>query len=358
MAFISTLVITALFVLLNVLKDVIALLMNSAVGLGTIVYMILLLVPFVLMFTIPWGILIAVLLVFGRISQDRELLALKSSGIGLATVIAPAIILSIAASILLLFINTTLSPAARFAFKQIAADTLRNNPTALFIAGKTIDKFPGYRIYVREKKGNDLTDIHLWTIDPAGNPIRSLRADRGTLNLDLPNQRIVINLVHSRQEERRGGTPTDTANIVPGIQAEYLPLEISLEALFNKVPKKPSPGNMTIGQLGLHLLTHAPQLDPTSIVSILTEAHKRIALAFAPLTFTLIGIPLAIQTRRRESSAGVAISLGIVLSYFFILVLAEALKRNINVHPDMLVWLPNILFQGIGILLIARVNKL
>jgi lipopolysaccharide export system permease protein len=356
-ASISILVITALFVLLNVLKDVITLLMNSAVGLSTILYMILLLVPFVLMFTIPWGLLVAVLLVFGRISQDRELLAIKSSGIGLATAIAPAIILSLIASLLLLFINTTLSPAARFAFKQIAADTLRNNPTALFIAGKIIDKFPGYRIYVREKEGNHLTDIHLWTIDPAGNPIRSLRADQGTLHVDLPNQRIVINLINSRQEERRNGAPTDTANIVPGIQAEYLPIEISIEALFKKSSQPPSPGNMTLRQLSLHLLTHAPQLDTSSIVSILTEAHKRIALAFAPLTFTLVGIPLAIQTRRRESSVGVAISLGIVLAYFFILIVAETLKRNTAAHPDMLVWLPNILFQALGIFLIARVNK-
>jgi lipopolysaccharide export system permease protein len=356
-ALLSTAVLTGLFVLLNVLKDVLALLMHSAVGLGRILHMVLLLVPFVLMFSIPWGVLIGVLLVFGRISQDRELLALNSCGVGLATAIAPAIVMAVGASVLLLYINTTLSPAARFAFKQIVADTLQKDPTVLFIAGKTIDKFPGYRIYVGEKKGNDLKDIHLWTIDADGNPIRSLRADAGRLWVDWERQRLVMELKHSRQEERRGGESADTARVVPGIQAEYLPLEISLEALFQRVPKKPTPGNMTIGQLGRYLLRHAGELDSTAIVSILMEAHKRVALAFAPLTFTLVGIPLAIQTRRRESSVGVALSLGIVLCYFFIMILAEALKRNTMMHPDMLVWLPNVLFQGLGLFLIARVNR-
>ncbi|MCS7062798.1 MAG: LptF/LptG family permease [Methylacidiphilales bacterium] len=351
-------VVTTLFVLLNVLKDVIALLMNSVVPALTIAQMVLLLVPFVLMFTIPWGFLIAVLLVFGRLSQDREILALKSSGISLVVLAAPTIILALAACLLLLYINTTLSPAARFAFKQIVAEVLRKDPTALFVPGKSIEQFPGYRIYIREKNGPHLTDIHLWTIDTEGNPIRSLRADHGRLELDQKNERIIIHLHNSRQEERRRGDSADTAYVVPGVSAEYIPLTLSLEGLFKKAERKLSPSNMTISQLRRHLASHASSLDPSSIAAILTEANKRLALAFAPLTFTLIAIPLAIQTRRKETSTGVALSLAIVLTYFFMLVLAEAFKRNIALHPEMLVWLPNIIFQALGVFLLIRVNRL
>ena len=42
--------------------------------------------PFSLIFTIPWGLLTAILLVFGRLSADNELIALRSNGVSIGRI--------------------------------------------------------------------------------------------------------------------------------------------------------------------------------------------------------------------------------------------------------------------------------
>ena len=54
--------------------------------------------PWSLSFTVPWGILTAVLLVFGRLSADNELSALRMAGLSLRRICAPVLVLALLAS--------------------------------------------------------------------------------------------------------------------------------------------------------------------------------------------------------------------------------------------------------------------
>ena len=47
------------------------------------------------LFTIPWGLLTAILLVFGRLSADNELIALGSNGVSVTSVCLPLLVLAI-----------------------------------------------------------------------------------------------------------------------------------------------------------------------------------------------------------------------------------------------------------------------
>ena len=46
--------------------------------------------PFSLIFTIPWGLLTAILLVYGRLSADNELIALRANGVSVTRVYSSA----------------------------------------------------------------------------------------------------------------------------------------------------------------------------------------------------------------------------------------------------------------------------
>ena len=73
---------------------------------------------------------------------------------------------------------------------------------------------------------------------------------------------------------------------------------------------------------------------------IQTEFQKRWVFAFASVCFVLVGIPLGIRAQRKESSIGMAISLGVALSYYMIVILMSSLSKNFRAEPEILIWLP------------------
>ena len=89
----------------------------------------------------------------------------------------------------------------------------------------------------------------------------------------------------------------------------------------------------------------------------LMEAHQRMAWAAACFTFTMIGIPLGLKTSRRETSVGIAVSLGLAMVFYFFVVLANALKARPLLHPEAILWFPNLLFELLGLWMLWRVAR-
>src|SRR6266566_9295058 len=123
------------------------------------------LLPFSLIFTIPWGLLTAILLVFGRLSADNELIALRSNGVSITRICIPLGGIAVICTAICAWLNVQAAPAAQEKLRSTIFDLATRNPMALFGSDQVIDQFPGRKIYVGKKEGNKLENITVFELN-------------------------------------------------------------------------------------------------------------------------------------------------------------------------------------------------
>jgi lipopolysaccharide export system permease protein len=345
-------VLTFLLVAVNLFR-VIQLIMYTDLPLWVTAKFILLAVPLTLTITIPAGLLAAVLIVFGRMSSDRELLALKASGIGLAPIVAPVIILAIGLSLIDYWLVAYVVPVCQKEYVNMKHEIVTNNPLALFNPEVVVDKIPGWRIYFVKKEGSQLDDVILWRLDDENRLQTSLRAEHARIDLDLEHEQLVMTLLEGRQEDYP--SDGDALKVHSGGHGEQLVETVSLNSFYDKVQRRIP--FMTLPEI--ETIIYQMQTAPTGELAspYLTELQARISFSIACFTFIVIGLPLAIQTQRRETSWGVVFALLIVGLYYFLGAFGRGLKNFADLYPELIIWTPNILFQVVGFWLFARANR-
>jgi lipopolysaccharide export system permease protein len=64
-----------------------------------------------------------------------------------------------------------------------------------------------------------------------------------------------------------------------------------------------------------------------------------------------------VTAQRRESTAGFILALMIAVGYYTMLSVAGMMKEREDLHPHLLVWVPNILFFGLGLHLFRKLSR-
>src|SRR2546423_8076420 len=210
-------VLSLVLVVGNIFRKLLPLLVNHDVPMEYLITFIAYVLPFSLIFTIPWGLLTAILLVFGRLSADNELIALRANGVSVPRVCVPLALLALVCTVLCLWLNVEVAPAAQEKLRTTIFDLATRNPIALFGGDQVIDQFAGRKIYVGKKEGNKLENIIVFQMDEHALPVRVTHAHTGMLEADLPNKRILLHLYNARYEQRDEQDPYDLRKIRDGI---------------------------------------------------------------------------------------------------------------------------------------------
>ena len=318
-------------------------------------------IPFMLTFSIPMSTLTSVLLLFGRLSFDGELTAMKASGLTIWQIIAPVVLMSLVMSATCIVITTQVAPVCRELFRSVLVELGASDPLSLLEPGQFINDFPGKMIYVGSRDGQTVKDVVAYELGPEG-PILNVRAASGEVRVDPATRAILVDLRDARIDHTSKPGSDDGADDTQYINAAHYPLRLEMSKSTGKRKRTP-PSDLTFAALvdAMRTVKDAyPDLTGKDLrrqrTRLAVEANKRIALSLSCLAFTLIGIPMGMSSKRKESSIGIALSLIVVFVFYLFIIVANSLVTKPDLHPDMIVWIPVVLMEVGGYLLLRRIE--
>lgn len=340
-------------VLGNVFKEMLDLLINHSVPLETVLGFVAFVLPFSMTFTIPWGFLTAVLLVFGRLSADNEIIALRANGVSFPRVFLPVLAMSLLLVGVCLWINIDVAPRAQYSMLTSLFRIATSNPVSMFQPDEVVDQFPDRRIFVGGRDGDKMKNLVVVELNDQGDPSKVVFSKTGSLTMDSDNHRLLLRVQDANFEQRDERDPGNVGLIRQGITMKEGVFPMSLQKLIDQKKRGKPLSSHTLGEL----FEAISRPDCPRRLAYKVEVSKRFSLSLAALSFALIAVPLGITAHRKETSVGFALSLVIAFGYFFLIIIADTLHENAHAFPVLLVWLPNLIFTGVGIWLFSRLAR-
>lgn len=358
-------------------------------GLGW--YAVVKLLPYIsliaLQFSLPATLLFAVCCVFGRISADNEIVALKSAGISPQRIIRWMALLAFLLSFPAVWLNDLAVSWGRPGIERVILRSFEEIVLGTLKAKRSYENEKGFTIHVSEVRERWLIRPTIFLFnEQTGDPM-TIHAEKAKISIDSVNDRLVIDLVNSHGEIN---DKSSTRFRIPGTDQFTMPLnQASRKASSAKTPSQFSMHEIPreidalvksnertretmalLGAVGLGLGRYSQLSDPKlesmkesvadrqrRLVRLSLEPVRRWALGFSCFFFVWVGLPMSILIR----SADYAWTFGlcfipILLIYYPLFGLALDRAKD-GSWPPLSLWLGNGVLLVLGTVLLQRVMR-
>lgn len=325
-----------------------------------------LLLPGLIPYVLPMGMLTGVLMTFGRMGAQHELTAMKAGGLSLLRIAAPTLWLAAALALCAAWINLEVATRSNDEYRRVLMGSVKENPASLITPGEINRQFKGLIIQARERNGPVLRDLWIWRLDAEGRLFETIHTAEGRLTkVDKPDGSAVLRLVAiSAQVDTR--RPGDDGFKFPSVtkEAGQAPLEFPVSGVFKEGSGYDRKLRWHTTSELLELMDKGWQVPPNATPAQLAECQmmprtqlmSHLASAFSIFSLALLAVPLAVRVGRSETFVNAALALAVALSYY-VLSSAAGWVKNPAFRPDLLVWLPNILVVSVAVVLLRRASK-
>lgn len=329
-------------------------LVRGAAAPATIGYLFLLVLPFVLMFTIPVGVLVGILIGLSRMSGDGEIVALRAAGVSTRRLLMPVVLFASVGTAMTAACSIWLNPwAVRETVRvlnQLAADQM----TAEIQPRVFAEQFPNKTLYVGDVVPGLVTrwrNVFIADMTPPEQRRRSTQEASGdapritiaTEALAVPDaarNAIQLRLIH-------GSTHEVGKELDKYYDVRFPLLDQRLEA---KAPEEQRAKAFT-----------GMDTDPLREAAIESrdadiELQRRFALPPACLLLALVGLPLGVSARKSGKSSAFVTTVFLSFLYFMAQVSLIGLAKQGRMEPFAAAWTPNAMFAALGLLLLVRLE--
>jgi LPS export ABC transporter permease LptG/LPS export ABC transporter permease LptF len=309
------------------------------------------LLPYSLTLTIPMSLLLALLIAFGRLSTDREFVALQACGVSLWQLLRPVILVSVLATAATAWVYMELIPVGNQAFRQITFNIVASSAENEVKPRVFFEGFPNIVLYARELpstggwEGVFIADNR----GGEGTSVFNARRGRAVVNRNARTVELVLEDWTRHTLEAKGNYAV--ARSRPG---EQLVFNVNPEGMFPSGGLPKGLREMSVPELKARiaeLRDSSQPIDNQALASATFEFHKRFSIPAACFVMGLVGIALGATNRRDARMTGLVLGVAVIFLYYLLLFFGQSTVRGGRLAPWLAAWLPNLVLGAAGIVL-------
>jgi lipopolysaccharide export system permease protein len=333
--------------ILRLIEDMV----GAGVGLAALGKLVLVILPSYFSYAIPTALVFGILLTFGRMSMEGEIIAMRASGISVRRLLPPVLALGCAGAAACGWLLAEAEPRSHASLRQLVRDIGKSvrwvepgefrgfsDRTLLYVHGQGDESCPLEGVMI-----GDFSDPRrpLYITGRCGS-IQADASDTGTLAFDLVDGAIQFDesdgerFRHVRFERMTMAIDVSARIAMRTRASDYTTLELAAQLR-----------NLERGS-ATEISGSEPQRD------IWIALHRRVAFPLASLVLAIVAVPLGIQPLRAGRSAGALTAIGVVGAYWLLTSVGELAAEEAYVSPAVGMWLPNVIVLLLGLALVRR----
>jgi len=319
---------------------------NHGVTLGVVASLIGYIMPAFLELTFPMAVLLGVLMGFGRMSGDRELIAARACGISLYRLAVPVAGVAFAVSALSSWLAFSVRPWANRHLEERLFDLTRTT-TSVGLREKIFNRdFRGLVVYVDSISPADST-LRGVMISDARNPAQqnTIIARRGIMIPDEASKSITLRLFDGSLFGVEAGRNASHVT-------SFRTYDLNVHPEEGLGIRGRDPDEMSYTELRQTILSARAVSQPNYEAE--TELASKYTVPFTTLLFALMGVPLGLKPARGGQSERFGLAIGLFFLYYSLMRAGEALAEHARVNAFFAMSIPDIIFAVLAAWLFLR----
>ena len=303
-------------------------------------------IPSVLVFTLPMGVLIGVLLALGRMSMDSEIIALTALGISRKRILVPVGLLAVLGAALTLLMTLWLAPLSLRTARSTEA-TLITSQISFAVQPRVFDeRFPRLVLYVNDVSASGTRWNGVFLAEAGADSGSQITLAESAIVIAEPTLgKLELHLNDGSTHEFSRSAP-DRYSITAFGRSDW-PMEFtSMLPAKERILSYPERRSSDLWR------DRGPNWRDARV-----ELHQRFAFPVACFVFALIAVPLGAQPRRGGRAAGSLLAIVVIAAYYLILVTGAGFARQGLVPPALGMWAANLILTVVALFLFPRMER-
>ncbi|MGM0508534.1 MAG: LptF/LptG family permease [Fusobacteriota bacterium] len=301
--------------------------------------------PPIMVQTIPMGILLGVMITYGNLSSNSELIALESIGIGIKQFLKPALIIGIITTMFLFFLEETVIPNSYDKLARITKKIAYTKPALKIDEKIFIEDIGDYNIYINEMNndGSRAENLVIFKKEndsqyPQVIVSKVAKWEKNNMILEDAN----FYQINSDGEKKLSGS----------FNRQLIPIQ----SFFGDYT---SNGSTKKSMMGITDLKKELKVDHKKDVlkSYEIELHKKINIPLAAVIFSFLGVMLSVKKGRTGKGMSFGVSLVIIFLYIMGLDFGQIMAKKEIFPTAIALSIPNILLTILSLILFYKQTR-